>query len=291
MLDAKELLRKVECVRPVSDSARRLLALMGKPNHQMADLVRIIEYDPALTANLLRIANSAAYGLKRRLATVAEAAVYLGELNIIGIALAASGFEIFNAELKGYEGTRGELGRHCLATAFAAREISVWSDGRVDEGLAFTAGLLHDVGKVVISDYLEGTAHDLVERLSNREVPEYLTAERQLLGTDHAAVGGMLARHWRLPEALQAGIEGHHTPAAIDQPWRPLAYVVHLADMLAMLAGYGAGADAIQYALDRGYTEYIQLTSERLDIILLGLQVDFARAAEALFGELVAPEA
>jgi len=283
MIDPSQLVEKVRNIKPLSEATRKLLVLMGQPDHQIQDLVRIVEHEPALTANVLRVANSATFALNRKLATLAEAASYLGYMHIVGIALATSGQDVFNAELKGYDGSRGDLGRHCLWTALAAKELANLTDDRVYQGLAFTSGLLHDIGKVVISDFLPEYAEEMEQRLQTSQVSDYITAEREVLGTDHCAVGGLLAEHWQLPESLQMGIAYHHSPQEADEEWQPTAFVVHLADMMAMMSGNGTGVDAILYGLDSRYSEFVTITPEQLEPMMLDLQLEFERTAPLLF--------
>jgi HD-like signal output (HDOD) protein len=283
MIDPGELVQKVRSIQPLSDATNKLLALMGQPDHQVKDLVRVVELEPALTANVLRVANSASFGLNRKLATLQEAASYLGYMHIIGIALATSGREVFNADLRGYDCARGDLGRHCLWSALAAKEVARLTKEKVVEGIAFTSALLHDIGKVIISDFLPGYADEMDARRKDSELADNLTIEREILGTDHCAVGTLLAEHWGLPESLQVGVAHHHRPREAPSGWRATAMVIHLADMMAMMSGNGTGADAILYALDGHYAEYVPLSSPKLESLMFNLQKEFERTSPMLF--------
>jgi len=283
MIDPGKLVQKVRDIEPLSDATHKLLLLMGQPDHQVKDLVRIVECEPALTANVLKVANSASLGVKRQLATLAEAASYLGYMHIIGIALATSGRRVFNAELKGYGSSRGDLGRHSLWSALAAKGLAQLACTVVYEGIAFTSALLHDIGKVIISDFLPGYADELETRSKSTEQKDNLTVEREVLGTDHCAVGSLLAEHWQLPESLQIGIAYHHCPREAPAKWRATTVAVHMADMMAMMGGYGTGSDAILYSLDGHYNEFIPITAGKLDSLMLGLQKEYERIVPLLF--------
>ena len=217
--------------------------------------------------------------------TLETAISFLGDTKIIGIGVAASGAETFNADLAGYHGDRGDLGRHCLWTAIAARELSRHSQGLVDPGVAFTAGLLHDIGKAVISDHLAEFNPQVAAARDGVEISDHLDVEHEVLGTDHCEVGGALARHWRLPETLVQAIEFHHRPDEAPYEMKPLAYVVHLADTLAMMQGYATGIDSLQYAFDPEYPQFVNLDTNGLEGLALDVQIDFKATAEALFGD------
>ncbi len=284
-IDTESIHEKVKIVPALSPGASRLLALMGDDTQGAAEIGTAIASDSGLTVNILKVVNSASFGLSRQFETVSDAAAYLGASKIVGIALAGASSETFNAHLKGYEGTRGDLGRHCLFAAVAARELSKFSTVGVNDGLAFTAGLLHDIGKAVISDFLVGSAAEFLQQLDAENIPDYRTAEVKMLGTDHCQVGCALADHWNIPDKLKAAIAYHHNPGDAPYESKPLAYVVHLADMLAMMQGFGTGADALQYSIDADYTEFVEVVPEKLESLVITIQSDFKNTAAALFDD------
>lgn len=284
-IDTSQVMTLVQAVRPLSGEASRLLTLMGDEDHSVRDIVQIVECDPALTAHVLKVVNSAAFNLNRRVGTLDVAVSFLGDSNILGIAMAAAGGEVFNADLNGYEGTRGDLGKHCLWTAIGARELALHTDGKVNGGIAFTAGLLHDIGKVVISDLLEGGVYGMVQGIESREFADFIAAERAAVGTDHAEVGALLAEHWKLPEQLREAILHHHAPAQADPRMQHLVYIVHMADILSMMGGYGTGADAMQYTLDPDYQEYVDIQPELLESVVLNTQIEFNKTVSSMFGD------
>lgn len=281
-LKVPEILDRVSSIKALSTSAQQLLMLVGEESADLRPVVAAIENDPALTVSVLRAVNSATMSLRREVTTVREAIIFLGEARIIGIALAASTGQMFNTGLAGYRGTRGDLGRHCLWTAIAARELARHTRGVVNSNVAFTAGLLHDIGKAVISDFL-------AESLDSADVlPDTITdgsqlaLERALLGTDHSAVGRALADRWQVPPTLAAAIEFHHDPHEAPAEHRPIAFVVHLADMLAMMFGVGTGTDDLQYGLHPSYTTYVGIEPQALEALALDAHLDFMTTAEAL---------
>lgn len=283
-VSSEEILKSVKSVPALSPGAGQLLDVLGSGVYETSDIVQVIENDSALTVNVLKVVNSAAMGMRREVTSVHQAVAFLGDTKVIGIALASAGGDTFNAELAGYHGDRGMLGKHCLWVALAAREMSRHTDGIVDSGVAFTAGLLHDIGKAVISDYMVELIPSIMEQSGKETEPDHLSAERSIMGTDHCEVGCQLARHWKMPESLIAGIEYHHNPSAAPEEHRAMAYVIHLADTLAMMQGVGTGVDDMQYKFDVDYGNYLKLDSCALEGLALDVQIDFNATAEALFG-------
>ncbi len=282
MLDA---IRNVIDNTPLlSPSAARLLQVNADPESGVDDIIAIVRHDAALTARVLRVVNSAAFGLVHPVDTVARAVSYLGGWMVVSIAIGDSAGRLFQRPLDGYEGERGSLWRHDLFCAFAAREVALFARQPLSPETAFTAGLLHDIGKAVVSDFLKGTATPALTEIGEGRAADYLAAERQILGVDHAEIGCELARAWGLPEPLQKTILHHHQPQAAEEAIRPLVFAVHLGDMIAMMGGYGTGSDSLQYQLAPEYAEFFQLSPESLEQTLLAAQRLFTKAEKALSG-------
>jgi putative nucleotidyltransferase with HDIG domain len=266
----------------LSTGALQILQRNADPDCELADIVEIVRCDAALTAKVLRTVNSAAFGLVVPVESVERAVTYLGSWMIASIAIADSAARLLQQPMTGYEGERGELWRHDLFTAFAAREVSRF--GRIDIAAqtAFTAGLLHDIGKAVVSEFLAGTANQVVADIEAGRTDDYPTAERALLGVDHAEVGYQLSLAWGLPPLLQETIRFHHRPDAASAAFQPVVYAVHLGDLLAMMAGYGTGSDCLQHRLLSQYADFLQLDAKALEQALLAAQQEFLRAEASI---------
>jgi putative nucleotidyltransferase with HDIG domain len=263
--------------------ASRLLSVINDENHSLKSVIKIVENDPSLTSRVLRVANSAAFAPSQPINTLSAAIVHLGEKMVVGIAIASSSSRLLSRRLKGYECLADELWDHSLRTAVAARELADFATGSFSAGLAFTAGLLHDVGKVVISEFLEGSAEKMVKWCKERKVEDYLAAERDLVGLDHALAGYKIACRWKLPQPLCSAIRYHHHPSQADGDDRELVYAVHLGDIIAMLGGTGTGADVLAYRMDESYKEYFRVSKADIPLILLRVQEEFSNTKASIW--------
>lgn len=282
MNKAERIIKGLESIEPMGQTAVRILEVMGDDDHGMQDVVRIAETDPPLTAEILRVVNTAYYSLRQQVTSLARAVSYLGDRVVALIAVKTCSGRLFSDPLAGYGAGQDELWRHSLCVAVAARELAGHSRGAVTPDSAFTAGVLHDIGKAAISEFLEGKTGEIVQAIENRNVEGYLAAERQYLGTDHCVVGEVLAQHWNLPAPLRSGILWHHDPSGADEEYLALAHVVHVADVLAMMAGRGTGADSLRYPLCETYKEYLAISENGLEKILLST-IEELRKMEELF--------
>jgi HD-like signal output (HDOD) protein len=263
-----DILAAIQEIPLLSPSASRLLQIASKEDYDINEIIEVVKCDSALTARLLKTVNSVAYGLVHQVTSIDRAVSYLGERLVAGIALEDSAKALFNKKLEGYEGPVGELWEHDLRTAIAAREIARHCQTELSKDLAFTAGILHAIGKAVLSDFLHGSASELLADIDSHDVKDYLEGERNILGMDHTEAGFELAKAWELPESLQMAIHHHHTPQEAPEEYRPLVYAVHLGCIIAMMSG-SHSSDALQYHLDKHYTDYFNITNEHIAMALL----------------------
>lgn len=280
----EELLKIVKAVPMLSPSASRLLQLTAQPEHELGDIIDLVKTDAHLTARVLKIVNSAAFGLMSKITSIDRAIAYLGERIVVSVAIDDCAGKLFERELSGYEAGSGALWQHDLRTAIGAREVVKQSGAEINAELAFTAGLLHDIGKALISDYLQGRVPEAVALLSEADSFDYLSAEEKLIGFDHTRAGYELALAWQLPPELTEVIRYHHEPAQAAAEYRPLVYAVHLGDNIAMLGGYGTGSDSMRYKLDQKYSDYIHINANTLASIVLTVDSEYQKLQESFTG-------
>lgn len=277
----KVIQRKIDSLPLLPQVAFRLMNLINDENHSIKDVVKIIETDAPLTGRVLRVANSAAFSRGVPISTVNRAILHLGENMVVGIALGSFSSNLMISPLKGYLSVTGELWDHSLRTAITARKLTEYGIGEVNGELAYTAGLLHDIGKLVLSEFLEGITEKLLQLFKEEEYEDYIDAENDWIGTNHADVGSTLAQHWRLPDPLCSVIKNHHRPNNADE-YQDLSYMVHLGDIFAMMAGDGTGADSLVYKMDDDYVKYVNIDESNFTILLLNVQEEFTIIKEAI---------
>ena len=280
-----EILENVQKIPLLSPSSLKLVNMMGDTGHTLRQVTEIIEVDPALTARVLTVVNSAWFSLREQVSSVGHAITLLGDKMIVSIALALSTSKLYNVPLIGYESRQGEFWKHSLRTAIAARELAHYTNGAVNPDEAYTGGLLHDIGKSVISDFIVDGAAGITERLVDSSFNDFLDAEQSIAGSDHTDVGMEMAKHWNLPEVLQEIIKYHHNPSCANDRYKPIVYVVHLGDMSAMMRGSGTGYDTMRYEIDQNYPLYINISQEELEKVLMRVIMEFEKTQGIIFGD------
>jgi HD-like signal output (HDOD) protein len=228
-------------LQPLSPSVARLTSLLCAGTWDLDEVIRIIGYDPVLSAQLLRVANSALSGSMSVIGNVHTATVRLGSARVLALAMGTCVRVPFARAGKAIGLDEGVLWRHSVASSLAAERIGSYLSEPVPPE-AQTAALLHDLGHLVLGVSLPA---DLLTILANDVRDGWCgsrRAEHDHLGTDHASVGGSLAGHWGLHPMLVDAIAYHHTPQYLAKPHHArLAYVVNAADMVAATIGAGLG--------------------------------------------------
>lgn len=283
MSKSDEIIGRVKQIDPLPQAAMQLMRVLEDPDHSVMDIVRVCESDPALTTNILKVVNSAAFGLRQPVATLERAVSFLGNKMVGSIALSVSLGKVCGKDLVGYESEQGRLWKHSVCTAIASRELATLAKFPVEPQVAYVAGLLHDLGKTVLSEFLEDESlHTIVEYIDDETYEDFLGAEKGTLGISHTEVGRALGEHWNLPVQLVEAMAEHHTPSRAAEEVRPLVYVVHLGDLVAMLEGETTSADALLYHLDKDYERYVRLDPDSLERIIFTVLTEF-ESAKALF--------
>lgn len=247
MIAKHELIRKVERLTPFSGTILQLMQSLNDPDSDVRSIVEGLRFDPAITVQVLRLCNSAAFGRPRKVASLAEAVVYLGRRRLLEVLLQVGAGMVLDGNHAGYGLSRGELWKHSVAVAIAAETLGMRL-GMPDPGTLFTAGLLHDIGKIVLSEYVAPVFRKIIARVEGQNTT-FFDVEREMLGYSHDEVGAMLAERWKLPAPIARCIRHHYKPSELDPP-DALVDVVNLANCLCLMFGVGAGEDGLNYRAD-----------------------------------------
>lgn len=241
---SSQILARLKDVPSLPVASLKVLQLMHDPEVDLQELVRLIGYDVALTANILKLANSAFFGCSRTIGSVREAVVRLGTHKLSELIVSSAVTPLIQKPLKGYDLPAGELWLHSAAVAIAARELQAVLGVNAPDTL-FTAALLHDIGKIVLGHFVETNA-DSIKAIVAAEKVSFLEAEQRVLGIDHAEVGAALLETWNLPPEIVAIVRCHHQPDGYPGDPRGVD-IVHIADALCINCGIGNGIDGLCY--------------------------------------------
>jgi len=246
-------------LRPIPQVALKISRMLNSDNYGMKEIAKEIRNDQIISAKVIQLCNSAFMGLKSKISSVDQAIVLLGEKALVKIVLQSS-MELFYQDIeKGYSLTKGGLYYHAIATATAAEQIAKLTK-KAEPDIAYTAGLLHDIGKIVLDQFIAQVFPTFFDRIFN-EKEDLLAVEENLLGIDHTAAGKRLAELWKLPENFQQTILNHHNPENVIESSEQV-HIVYFADLI--ISRFHTGIE-----IDRLNTNNFK---NRLDV--LGLKSD-----------------
>lgn len=282
-----QIVEKIQSIPPLPAAVDRLYRLSKDMNTEVSSMAKIISGDPALTMKILKIANSAFYGLSHQIGTVSQAIMILGFQGVRNLALGASLLGVWNSKNSSAPISAEDFWRHSLATATAAKLLATHLNFKSPDEI-FTAGLLHDIGKVVFLVYFPEQYASILQKVSDGN--ESLTSlEKKVFGVDHAEAGHHLCKHWKIPPLLTQSTANHHTPIvrrALSAEEDRITRLVQVANNLVKVAQIGyAGEVHVEAALLRDAESEEEIRQEHRRQVLLMLP-DEVRKVEVFFSLL-----
>lgn len=249
------ILTKIKALPTLSIVVAKVIQVVSNPLTSASDLSKIITVDQALTAKVLRLANSAFYGFPFRIKNITQAVSILGFDTIRNLALTVSVYKVFTGDSNS-DFSHQDFWKHCVGVAICANLLAKKIKYRSPEG-AFTAGLLHDIGKNFFEQYMHKEYTEVLKfaRENNRPIYE---AEKELLSIDHTVVGKMMAEKWNLPHELAAGIASHHHPESEDEE-NVMAHIINVADTICKKKSIGFSGDTVQLPVSKEGRELFSL--------------------------------
>lgn len=225
-----QLAETIEDVKAVPQIVLKVIRMIQDEKSHMFKVAREMRQDQVISAKVLRLCNSAYFSRKVNICSIDRALVLLGEKRILKLIFSSAFEDFFLNSNEGYSLCRGGLFYHAIGTAMICEKLAGLT-GLIVPDMAYTAGLLHDIGKVVLDQYL-GNAYPFFYRRTQLEGDELVTVEREAFGIGHDEVGEMLAKQWSLPDHIVEIIRYHHYPEYASSDNINLAHLVYLADLI-----------------------------------------------------------
>jgi putative nucleotidyltransferase with HDIG domain len=260
--------------------ASQVMELLRNPRTPVRELARVISSDQSLTTAVLKLVNSAYYGFPRQISTVKHALVILGFNEIRNIAFTISILRSFPRGKKSPFFDYQAFWRHCLGCAVTAKMLAKFFRYRIS-GKVFVAGLVHDIGKILLSGYAKDLFEQVIQEVTAHKISLY-QAEKNVLGVTHAEIGSWLAYQWNFPQEIEEVIKFHHLPSK-SKINPPLCSVIHLSDVLVRMKSIGWGGDEKIPPLHPAVWKLLQplrpdLSRSHLKYFIVSLEEEMERA-------------
>ena len=275
------ILRTMHDLPAMPHVVQKAQEIMSRPDSNVKELSRIIEIEQAIATRVLKMANSAYYGLSGKVSSLHHASVLLG-FKALGELVSVAGISnLMSNDLRGYGLDSGDLWRHSIAVAFGSRIIANRKDTEFGNQ-AFFAGLIHDAGKLILDPYVYERKDYFNEFMANGE-QTFLDAEKTILGFDHSEIAFELCQKWKIPNEQSQAIKYHHKPSQSDG--NELAFILHIADYIAMINGYQSETEGAAYPAEEGAMDFLNLREEDIENIKNDVQESVEKISQEVHVE------
>lgn len=259
------IIKDIDNLPPMPASIMALLTLLEDDNSSYTEIEKIISTDQSLTMDTLKLCNSAYSGLRQNVTSIKQAVSLLGIKTIKALALGTFVQGVEDRQLEGYLIEKGKLWEHSMSVSKGSRLIAE----RLLKGFentAFTAGIVHDIGKIVISKYLKDDFAEILS-LVERTYITFCEAEKKVLNINHAEIGAMVSEKWNLPPILTDVIKNHHNikNSTVN---KQLVSIVHIADGVSMILGMTGGIDSANSHIDEEAVSTLNLSRNEYEDLL-----------------------
>lgn len=262
---------RIDRVRPIPQTALRIIRMVGEQRHSSREIAREVAKDQVICASTIRFCNSVVVGSGRRIDSIDRALVILGDKRLLQFVISRCLVGFFSSSELGYSLCKGGMFRHALGTATICQRLALLSD-RVSPDLAYTAGLMHDIGKVVLDQFVQEIAPLFYWR-AQIEQSELIALEQDSFGMDHQEAGRLLAQRWSLPDNLLAAISFHHRPERAASH-EDLVYIVYLADVVMSRIMAGQEIEKMSPSLVTSSLRQLGLAESEFTVLLDGVLYD-----------------
>jgi putative nucleotidyltransferase with HDIG domain len=267
----EDLENRIDRVRPIPQTALRIIRMVGEQRHSTREIAREVAKDQVISATTIRFCNSVVVGSGRRIDSIDRALVILGDKRLLQFVISRCLVGFFSSEEQGYSLCRGGLFKHALGTATVSQRLALMT-GRVSADLAYTAGLIHDIGKVVLDQLVQERAPLFYWRAQS-EPSELIKLEEDSFGMNHQEAGRVLAERWNLPDSLLAAVSCHHHPGRASSH-ADLVHIVYTADLVMSRLMMGQEIEKMDPSLLSSSLEQLGMAENEFNVLLDGVLYD-----------------
>ena len=269
MTPIDDIISRIDKLKPIPPVAAQIMALAEDENSSMSDIADLIAHDPSITASILKICNSAYIGLSQRVDSVHDAIVLLGLDEIIELVLLNLTAENLRDEPDGYGLGEGELWKHAVLSAYAAKILAESQGFASQKHLIFTAALLKDIGKFIMGRFV-AFSYEKINILVHSKGYSFNEAENEVIGINHEELGARVGQKWRFGDKVIYMIRHHHMTSEIARN-DPETALVYLADMICMMIGFGTGVDGLAYRFYGEVLDRMKMTEQDLQNLIFDM--------------------
>lgn len=278
MRNIERILKTIDTIPAFPATGNKVAQLLSNEEYSVLQVANIIKYDPSMTANILKMANSMYLGSQHKISTINDAVLYLGQKNLLRAVQTAGISEYYQKGYLGYFDKATDLWEHSVAVALMSQILSKMITGEEDTTL-YTASLLHDVGKIIMGEFVRDELAEITLMVSEHNM-SFLEAEETVIGINHAELGGKIAEHWNFPCEICDAISFHHRPDLLEKEDKIMPWIVYMADEACLMMGIGGSVEGLAQRAVGALLKKFNLRMKDLEKSMVMLSDDFNSARD-----------
>jgi len=278
MKNIDRILKSIDTIPAFPATGNKVAQLLSKEDYSVLQVANIIKYDPSITANVMKMANSMYLGSQHKISTINDAVMYLGQKNLLRAIQTAGISKYYKKGYSGYFDNATDLWEHSVAVALMSQILSRMITGEENTTL-YTASLLHDVGKIIMGEFVRDELAEITLMVSQRSM-SFLEAEETVIGINHAELGGKIAEHWNFPGEICDAISFHHRPDRLEKEDKIMPWIVYMADEACLMMGIGSSVEGLAQRAVGALLKKFNLRMRDLEKSMVMLSDDFNSARD-----------
>ena len=258
------IITNIDQLPPLPEVAGKVINMVNNPDVSFKQVALEISKNQAMTANILKLCNSAFFSKGKEITSIDRAIVTLGLKEVKDIVLLVAAKPIMDKPVIGYDLGQGDLWKQGLAVATMSRDIALSKKRKELADVVFTGGIIHNVGKVVIALFVQQTFKDILDLVQSQNI-SFHQAEKEIMGYDHQEVGEKILEKWNFPPVLRSIVRYYQEPAAAPAEHSLEVSIVHIANAICLMGGIGIGSDGLFHEIQDEAIKKVALTQEDLE--------------------------
>ncbi len=258
------IINNIDQLPSIPAVASKIIQMANDPNVSFKLIAEEISKDQSMTTNILKLCNSAYFSKGKEISSIDRAIVTLGLKEVKDIVMVVAAKPVLDKFVIGYDLAKGDLWKHGVVVANMAKNIAVKSGQKGIADVVFTGGIIHNVGKVVLALFVQSTYKDILEAVETKQLT-FSEAEKEIMGFSHQEVGEKILDKWDFPPVLKSIVRYYQDPDSAPKEHLKEVSIVHLANILSLMAGVGVGSDGLYHQINETALKATGLSPEDME--------------------------
>jgi len=260
----ESIISNIDQLPPLPEVASKVINMVSDPDVSFKLVAQEISKNQAMTANILKLCNSAFFSKGKEITSIDRAIVTLGLKEVKDIVLLVAAKPVLDKPVSGYDLAQGDLWKQGLAVATMSRDIAIAKKRKDLSDIVFTGGIIHNVGKVVIALFVQQAFRQILELVQTGNIAFHV-AEKEIMGYNHQEVGEKILIKWNFPPVLRSIVRFYQDPAASPPEHMLEVSIVHIANAICLMGGVGIGSDGLYHEIKDEAIKKTGLTQAELE--------------------------